>query len=304
MHALFLSRKKFWRGGEDARYGSRLLTIREKDERVTWQGDVAVGAVTGRVDEALRRSGWRWRRVRARAGSYGEMNKKEVNHNMNFTTMNVFLLLVAMLFFIPTSNATINWIKSKPEKAVTITNNHTNFLSIRCFSFDTDLKMHHLRPWEGFGFKFRVHAFFPASTMFNCSTNMGAFTAFRYDYDCASSTNNRCDWRFDLLHTYRFATDIQDWELLDMQKRKARIEVEVCDIIKRSSKVSKNKPEQAEKVASLIDHSSPVHQVLFNGQLNSQLVDEKAIKLIASNRCLPSIGTMITDVQSVEKLGL
>lgn len=141
------------------------------------------------------------------------MNKKEVNDNTNLTTMNIFLLLVAMLFFIPSSDASINWIKNNPEKAVTITNNHTKFLSIRCFSFDNDLKMRHLRPWESFQFKFRTHAFFPSSTMFNCSTNMGAFTAFRYDYNCANNTNNKCDWRFDLLHTYRFSPNIQDWEL-------------------------------------------------------------------------------------------
>lgn len=143
------------------------------------------------------------------------MNKKEVNDNTNLTTMNIFLLLVAMLFFIPSSDASINWIKNNPEKAVTITNNHTKFLSIRCFSFDNDLKMRHLRPWESFQFKFRTHAFFPSSTMFNCSTNMGAFTAFRYDYNCANNTNNKCDWRFDLLHTYRFSPNIQDWELLE-----------------------------------------------------------------------------------------
>ncbi|KAM7494168.1 hypothetical protein LguiB_028777 [Lonicera macranthoides] len=122
--------------------------------------------------------------------------------------MSIFLLLGAMLFLTPISDASLF---KNHMKGVLVMNNHTNILSIRCFSFDDDLETHHLKPSEQFGFKFRLHAILPTSTMFNCSTNMGAFVAFRYDYECAIDTSNKCEWRFDLNQTYRYSQELQDW---------------------------------------------------------------------------------------------
>ncbi|GFP87627.1 hypothetical protein PHJA_000906400 [Phtheirospermum japonicum] len=40
--------------------------------------------------------------------------------------------------------------------------------------------------------------------MFNCSTNMGTFIAYKYNYKCAEKTYKTCDWRFDEDSAYRW----------------------------------------------------------------------------------------------------
>ncbi|KAL3645768.1 hypothetical protein CASFOL_010948 [Castilleja foliolosa] len=79
---------------------------------------------------------------------------------------------------------------------VVVTNNHTNYLSIRCFSFDNFFDVIHLPAGGKYKFRVRKRLIYPSSTMFNCSTNMGTFVAYKYDYECAKEYKT-CDWRFD-----------------------------------------------------------------------------------------------------------
>ncbi|CAN4077306.1 unnamed protein product [Withania somnifera] len=98
------------------------------------------------------------------------------------------------------------------QKIVVITNNHTNYLSIRCFSFDDDNVVKHLHTMETFNITVKIRNFFPTSTMYNCSTNMGTFIAFKSDYECVSRSVP-CEWRFDENYTYRYNPTDEEWTL-------------------------------------------------------------------------------------------
>ncbi|KAK3037658.1 hypothetical protein RJ639_030435 [Escallonia herrerae] len=127
-------------------------------------------------------------------------------------SMHACLLLLALLLFIPNSETSLF---TPVQKTVIITNNHTNYLSVRCFLFDNSYPVHHLKSKELFGFRFRPNSVFPSMTMFNCSTNMGAFVAYKYDYDCASDPSNKCEWRFDQNQTYLYHESMGEWVALD-----------------------------------------------------------------------------------------
>ncbi|KAM3270851.1 hypothetical protein P3S67_029053 [Capsicum chacoense] len=99
------------------------------------------------------------------------------------------------------------------EKIVVVTNNHTNYLSIRCFSFDDDGgDVKHLNAMGTFNITVKIRKFFPTSTMFNCSTNMGTFIAFKSSYQCVSHSEP-CQWRFDENYTYRYNPVDKEWVL-------------------------------------------------------------------------------------------
>ncbi|CAN4077216.1 unnamed protein product [Withania somnifera] len=95
-------------------------------------------------------------------------------------------------------------------KTVVITNNHTNYLSIRCFSFDEDGTIKHLNTMGSFNITVKIRKFFPSSTIYNCSTNMGTFVAFQYGYGCVSRSTP-CEWRFDENFTYRYNSKQERW---------------------------------------------------------------------------------------------
>lgn len=88
------------------------------------------------------------------------------------------------------------------EKIIVITNNHTNFISVRCFSFDNNFTVVHLPSWGQYKFRVRKRLIYPSSTMFNCSTNMGTFVAYKHDYNCIGDMYDTCDWRFDETSAY------------------------------------------------------------------------------------------------------
>ncbi|KAK6781676.1 hypothetical protein RDI58_019472 [Solanum bulbocastanum] len=46
--------------------------------------------------------------------------------------------------------------------------------------------------------------------MFNCSTNMGTFMAFKSSYECVSHSMT-CEWRFDENFTYRYSPMEEEW---------------------------------------------------------------------------------------------
>ncbi|KAK4349581.1 hypothetical protein RND71_032336 [Anisodus tanguticus] len=96
------------------------------------------------------------------------------------------------------------------EKVVVITNNHTNYLSVRCFSFDNDGKVQHLNTMGSFNITVKIRKLFSSSTMWNCSTNMGTFVAFKYDYGCVDRLKP-CEWRFDENFTYRYSPKEEEW---------------------------------------------------------------------------------------------
>ncbi|KAL3619144.1 hypothetical protein CASFOL_036714 [Castilleja foliolosa] len=87
---------------------------------------------------------------------------------------------------------------------VVLTNNHTNYLSIRCFSFNDDFSVIHLPAGGQYKFRVRKRLIYPSSTMFNCSTNMGTIIAYKYNYVCAKKQYKTCDWRFDEDKAYRW----------------------------------------------------------------------------------------------------
>ncbi|MCD7469148.1 hypothetical protein HAX54_007985 [Datura stramonium] len=96
------------------------------------------------------------------------------------------------------------------QKVVFITNNHTNYLSVRCFSFDDDGIVKHLNAMGSFNITVKIKKFFPTSTMYNCSTIMGTFIAFKSDYECVSHSAP-CEWRFDENFTYRYSPTDEEW---------------------------------------------------------------------------------------------
>ncbi|KAH6784774.1 hypothetical protein C2S52_009733 [Perilla frutescens var. hirtella] len=100
-------------------------------------------------------------------------------------------------------------------KRVVITNNHTNFLSVRCFSFEDDFTVNHLPPWGQYAMKVSKRVVYPSATMFNCSTNMGTFVAFKYDYECVKDEYEKCDWRFDEDSAYRWEPKLNVWAAVD-----------------------------------------------------------------------------------------
>lgn len=119
------------------------------------------------------------------------------------------LLIIALLLTIPTSQAT------EKRKRVVITNNHTNYLSLRCFSFDTAFKAQHLQAMQKYTFSFPVGSFFPYATMYNCSTNMGVFIAYSYDDECAKPEYDSCDWMYDEDRTYHWLPKTEKWKPYD-----------------------------------------------------------------------------------------
>ncbi|GER26781.1 plant self-incompatibility protein S1 family [Striga asiatica] len=106
--------------------------------------------------------------------------------------------------------------KPKDEgKTVVLTNNHTNYLSIRCFSFDDNFDVVHLQSGGQYMFKVHKRVIYPSSTMFNCSTNMGTFVAYKYNYDCTSDEYKTCDWKFDEESAYRWEPKQNSWVAFD-----------------------------------------------------------------------------------------
>lgn len=100
------------------------------------------------------------------------------------------------------------------KKLVVVKNNHTNYLSIRCFSYDDDLSIKHLKSNQEFNFTVNIRTIFPTATMFNCSTNMGTFMAFRSDYQCVTDSEP-CQWMFDENFTYRYGSKDKEWQLYE-----------------------------------------------------------------------------------------
>lgn len=98
------------------------------------------------------------------------------------------------------------------EKLVVVKNNHTNYLTIRCFSFDDSFPLNHLKSNQEFSFKVNIRRVFPTATMFNCSTNMGTFVAFRSDYQCVTDPEP-CQWMFDENFTYLYSSKDKEWVL-------------------------------------------------------------------------------------------
>ncbi|CAN4077217.1 unnamed protein product [Withania somnifera] len=61
-----------------------------------------------------------------------------------------------------------------------------------------------------FNITVKIRKFFPSSTIYNCSTNMGTFVAFQYQYSCVSRSTP-CEWRFDENFAYRYSTKLESW---------------------------------------------------------------------------------------------
>ncbi|CAK9136064.1 unnamed protein product [Ilex paraguariensis] len=131
------------------------------------------------------------------------------------TITHISFLLIAALFFVPVSEASIFSWRKRPLKTVTLTNNHTNYLSVRCYNFNDALRLQHLKPNQQFKFNFQVNGLLASTAMYNCSTNMGVFVSYRHDYMCGNDTINKCDWKFDLKGTYRYSPTLGDWEFFD-----------------------------------------------------------------------------------------
>lgn len=126
----------------------------------------------------------------------------------------VLLLVVAAAAILLLPDPT-NASMGTTAKLVVVTNNHTNFLSIRCFSFDNAYTVNHLPPWGQYQFKVKRGIMYPSTTMFNCSTNMGTFVAYRYNYECAKAEYEKCDWRFDEDGAYRWEPKLNVWRPVD-----------------------------------------------------------------------------------------
>ncbi|KAL2527668.1 Uncharacterized protein Adt_12722 [Abeliophyllum distichum] len=143
--------------------------------------------------------------------------KRRREEEMHITITSVItralLLLVTFLFLVPTSTALgkDEEKENKKTKLVVVTNNHTNYLSVRCFSFDDEFNVVHLKPWAQFKFKVHIRKIYPSATMFNCSTNMGTFVAFKYNYHCSQDIYESCDWRFDEENVYRWNPKLKTW---------------------------------------------------------------------------------------------
>ncbi|KAL8503472.1 hypothetical protein ACS0TY_022283 [Phlomoides rotata] len=120
----------------------------------------------------------------------------------------VFLVLV--LFLVVPATFLLQSDASR-SKTVVVTNNHTNYLSIRCFSFVEDEVVKHMAPREQFVTNVKKNPFYPSATMFNCSTNIGTFVAVKYDYECNMENHYSCDWRFDEDYAYRWEPKSNIW---------------------------------------------------------------------------------------------
>ncbi|KAL3844438.1 hypothetical protein ACJIZ3_001841 [Penstemon smallii] len=123
----------------------------------------------------------------------------------------VVLVLLGAVVLVPGGQA------MSKEKLVVVTNNHTNYLSVRCFSFNDDFDVTHLQPWNQFRFRVRKRLIYPSATMFNCSTNMGTFVAFKFNYECSEDKYDTCDWRFDEDSAYRWDPESKKWTQVDYQ---------------------------------------------------------------------------------------
>uniref|UniRef100_A0A3Q7HGP8 S-protein homolog n=1 Tax=Solanum lycopersicum TaxID=4081 RepID=A0A3Q7HGP8_SOLLC len=121
-----------------------------------------------------------------------------------FTSTTIFFMLMINIIHLNVA------VGLPHKKIVVITNNHTNYLSVRCFSFEDDGNVKHLSTMSSFNITVKVKNFFSSSTMYNCSTNMGTFVAFKYDYGCVSRSTP-CEWRFDENFTYRYSPKDQKW---------------------------------------------------------------------------------------------
>lgn len=121
---------------------------------------------------------------------------------------NFIILLTAILVFVPSSEASF-W--QSPQKTVNVRNWNKTQISIRCFSFDDERKVVHLKPQEAFSFTFRQSMIFPSSTMWNCSTTQGTIITFKNDYDCNKNRNNLCTWRFSVKEAYRYSPEYKKW---------------------------------------------------------------------------------------------
>ncbi|KAM3358247.1 hypothetical protein P3S68_021178 [Capsicum galapagoense] len=116
-----------------------------------------------------------------------------------------------LFLFVITINISNVSARLPDEKIIVITNNHTNYLSVRCFSFDNDGDdVKHLHAMDSFNITVKIRKFFSTSTMYNCSTNMGTFVAFKYNYGCATHSGP-CEWRFDENFTYHYSPKRKQW---------------------------------------------------------------------------------------------
>ncbi|VFQ62522.1 unnamed protein product [Cuscuta campestris] len=119
--------------------------------------------------------------------------------------------MVLVAFMVTRPEAAGDAETSSKRKLIVVTNNHTSYLSLRCFSFDNAFDVQHLNSWEQFKFMVDVRVIFPSATMWNCSTNMGTFVAFRHDYACSNHPSNTCQWRFDEHMTYVYDPTVALW---------------------------------------------------------------------------------------------
>ncbi|KAL8133503.1 hypothetical protein AgCh_008824 [Apium graveolens] len=119
----------------------------------------------------------------------------------------IFAVVVSLLLLLPVSEGSL-WNRG-PKIEVSVQNNHTNYLSIRCFSFERSEKVQHLKAGQQFSFTFPTNSIFPSATMVNCSTNMGVFVAYKFDYHCKKM--RKCEWRFDLNQSYLLEPSASNW---------------------------------------------------------------------------------------------
>lgn len=119
----------------------------------------------------------------------------------------IFAVVLSLLLLLPVSEGSL-WNRG-PKITVSVQNNHTNYLSIRCFSFESSEKVRHLDAGEQFSFTFATNSLFPSATMVNCSTNMGVFVAYRFDYHCKKV--RKCEWKFDLNQSYLLEPSASNW---------------------------------------------------------------------------------------------
>ncbi|KAK4422479.1 hypothetical protein Salat_1830400 [Sesamum alatum] len=126
-------------------------------------------------------------------------------------TFLLLLLVTVYLLHISTTHAAF----AVKQKIIVLTNNHTNYLSVRCFSFNNEFDVVHLPSWGQYKFRVKKRYIYPSSTMFNCSTNMGTFIAYKFDYECSKDKYESCDWRFDEDSAYRWEPKVKSWVLYD-----------------------------------------------------------------------------------------
>ncbi|KAL2527664.1 Uncharacterized protein Adt_12718 [Abeliophyllum distichum] len=129
------------------------------------------------------------------------------------------LLLVTFLFLVPTSTALgkDEEKENKKTKLVVVTNNHTNYLSIRCFSFNDDFNVVHLKPWAQFKFKVHVRKILSLYNNVQLFDKHGTFVVFKYNYHCSQYLYESCDWRFDEGNAYRWNPKLKTWFSYDYE---------------------------------------------------------------------------------------